>query len=123
MTTESKPATAPAAQKPATAAPAAAAKPETVAKPKAEPKPPRFSPTSKIRLLKDEKTGKNYGPGRDDTTINPKRPNTKSHTWFANYRDGMTIAELAEAFKKTGGSMNANLDWDSRHKFIEIVAG
>lgn len=120
------------AVKPTTTAPAAAAKPAVAAKPataaapkpKAEPKPPRFALTSKIKLLPvagENKEGKKYGATNDDKTVNPKRANTKSFTWFANYKDGMTIAELQEAYKTTGGSMNANLDWDIKHKFVEVV--
>lgn len=117
--TQTKPAATPAA---AAGKPASAPAAEKAAKPKAEPKPPRFAPTGTIKLLKDEKSGKSFGPGKDDTTINPKRKDSKSHTWFANYKDGMTIAELQEAYKKTGGSMNSNLDWDIKHKYVEYVA-
>lgn len=122
MTTESKPAAAPvAAAKPASAP---AEKPAAAPKPKAEPKPPRFHPAGTVKMLpvdKDEKNRK-YGPGNDDTTVNPKRANTKSHTWFANYRDGITIKDLAAAYEKSGGSMTSNLDWDIKHKFVEYVA-
>lgn len=116
MTTESnaKPATAaPATAKPATAAAAAAPKP------KAEPKPPRYNPKGTIHLLKD-KDGKQYGTG--EGLVNPKRVGTKAHTAFSNYVDGATIEATAAKFEKTGGSMNANLDWDIKHGFLEYRA-
>lgn len=117
MTTEANQAK-PAAAAAAPAAAKPADKPAAAAKPKAEPKPPRFEPTGTIKLLKD-KDGKQYGTG--EGLINPKRANTKAHTWFANYKDGMTIAQLTEAFTKSGGSMNSNLDWDAKHGFVEYV--
>lgn len=95
-----------------TAAPATAPKAE--AKPKAPPKPPKFNPDAKITLLTD-KEGKKYGVDN-----NPKRANSKSAVWFANYKDGMTVRQLAEAYQKTGGSMNANLAWDIEHGFISV---
>lgn len=95
------------------AAPKPAAK---AAKPKAEPKPPRYNPKGTVVMLAD-KDGKKYGPDH-----NPKRAGTKAATWFANYKDGITIADLEEAYKKTGGSMNQNLDWDIKHKFVEYKA-
>lgn len=107
--------------KPAAAAGAAPAK---AAKPKAEPKPPRYAPEGTITLLKDKEGKVQYGPVTDEKatplpTKNPKRAGTKSATWFANYKDGMTIAELSKAFEKTGGSMNSNLDWDIKHGFVQ----
>ena len=106
-----KPATAPAAAGTAAAAP----------KPKAEPKPPRYHPEGTITLLADPKDAtKKYGTG--EGLVNPKRAGTKAHAAFANYKDGMKIADLAKAFEKTGGSMNANLDWDIEHNFVKYNA-
>lgn len=101
--------------KPATAAPAKAP-----AK-KAEPKPPRYNPAGTITLLKDKEGKVQYAAvtnaeAKPLPTKNPKRG--KSATWFANYKDGMTIADLSKAYEKTGGSMNANLDWDIKHGFV-----
>lgn len=95
------------------------AAPPKAAKPKAEPKPPRYAPTGTITMLKTKDGKSTYGAVTDEKagTVNPKR--NKSNTWFANYRNGITVAELAKAYEKTGGSMNANLDWDIKHGFVQ----
>ncbi len=47
---------------------------------------------------------------------NPKRVGTKAHGRFKLYRDGMTTAEFLEA-----GEERVDLNWDTKHKFIEVV--
>ena len=49
-------------------------------------------------------------------TENPKKAGTASHTRFAVYKTGMTVAE----FLKAGGK-RADLDWDVSHKFVSIA--
>src|SRR5690606_554295 len=110
-----KTAAAPAAAKPATAAPKAE-------KPKREPRVAKYDPKGTVHFKKDEKSGKMYGRETNDTTINPKRKNSKSEVWFGNYREGITIEELAKAYEKTGGSLTSNLDWDIKHGFVEYRA-
>jgi hypothetical protein len=47
---------------------------------------------------------------------NPKRPGTASHKRFQLYRPGQTVAEFLAA-----GGTRADLRWDQKHKFIELV--
>jgi hypothetical protein len=59
---------------------------------------------------------------------NPKRPNSKAHMVFSQYRDGMTVGEFCDAVNATvnaDGSSNTgagtpNLVYDARHGFISI---
>ena len=53
---------------------------------------------------------------------NPKRPGSKSHTAFAQYRDGMTVQEYIDAMERIGMGKVAtpNLVYDSAHGFIQI---
>lgn len=105
---------------PKTAATAAAAKPAEAkaAKPKAEPKPPRYLDAGTISLGKN-KEGKQYGTGADQ--VNPKRG--KAAERFANYKDGMTIADLRKASEKTGAAyVNPDLDWDIKKGFVTYNA-
>ena len=48
-------------------------------------------------------------------TENPKRIGTATHRMYAQYRDGMSVAE----FRKIGGTASS-LRWDIRHKFISV---
>jgi hypothetical protein len=48
---------------------------------------------------------------------NPKRPNSKAFAAFANYRDGMTIAEFADA---VGKEATGHLVYDAKHGSITI---
>lgn len=122
MATEQKTATA-AAPAAGSAAAAAAAAPAKAAKPKAEPKPPRYLPTSTLNFKKKPDSDITYGPVTDEAkkTVNPKRAGTKAHTAFSQYEQGITIAKLEEKMKTAGVALNANLDWDIKHGFIEIV--
>jgi len=48
-------------------------------------------------------------------TENPKKPGSESHTRFALYSDGMTVAAFLEA-----GGRKADLSWDCEKGFITI---
>ncbi len=48
---------------------------------------------------------------------NPKRPNSKAFAAFSNYRDGMTIAEFADA---VGKEATGHLVYDAKHGSISI---
>lgn len=56
---------------------------------------------------------------------NPKRPGTKSHTYWGLYKTGQTVAEFAAAHKKAnaGFTPGAVLAWDSNPKrgFIAVL--
>lgn len=54
---------------------------------------------------------------------NPKREGSASHTRFAIYKAGMTVAAYVEACVKAGSkrrAARADIDWDTKHKFIEV---
>ena len=70
-----------------------------------------FAATAKITLGKNGE-GKKY----DASENNPKRKGSKSHAIFSKYRDGMTVAEAAEA-----GVSGADLTWDVKHGYISIA--
>jgi hypothetical protein len=79
---------------------AKAAKPK--AKPNGERKPRgAFDPEAKISLLVSE---------------NPKRKKSKSHTVYALYKDGMSVADFISA-----GGNYADLRWDVKHKFVRVA--
>lgn len=48
---------------------------------------------------------------------NPKRPSSKAHAAFANYRTGMTVKEFMDA---VGTEATGHLQYDTAHQFISI---
>lgn len=98
---------------------AANAAPKTDAKEKAPAKEkvvkaPKYAGTSTIKLLSD-KDGKQFGADH-----NPKRAGSASALRFANYSDGLTIAELLEK-GDSQATVFADLDYDIKKGFIEVV--
>ena len=65
-------------------------------------RPGAVAPSAVIRLL---------------ATTNPKKPGSESHTRFAIYSDGMTVAEFLEK-----GGRKADLSWDCEKGFISLTA-
>ncbi len=82
------------------ATPAGATTP--AAKPVATRGPRGVAETAKITLVKAE---------------NPKRPGSKAHEAYANYKDQMTVAEFCDAVGKDG---TPHLVYDTAHGFITI---
>lgn len=70
-----------------------------------------YPATSKLKFGAD-KEGKPYG--KDN---NPKRPGTATHTRFAGYRDGMTIAQALET-----GLTEADVAHDLKKGFVKVAA-
>lgn len=55
---------------------------------------------------------------------NPKKAGSAAFKRFALYKDGMSIAAFKQAVKDKGDPVSlasADLRWDSKHKFIQIV--
>jgi len=55
---------------------------------------------------------------------NPKKPGSASAARFSLYKDGMSVAAYKEAVKSAGQPIrlaSADLLWDVKHKFIELV--
>lgn len=48
---------------------------------------------------------------------NPKKPGSKAHARFANYKSGQTVEEALKA-----GLRRDDLAWDTAHGFIKIEA-
>lgn len=75
---------------------------------KAEPKPdPKLG--KKIKLVAEK---------------NPKREGSASHARFALYRNDITVEAYLEACVKKGQqrrAARADIDWDTKRKFIELV--
>lgn len=93
-----------------TEANAKAAKPAK--EPKA-PKPPKYGDNDVIKLMSDAE-GKQYGKDH-----NPKRTGSASAIRFANYTDGMTVAELLK-MGDTQAKVFGDLDYDQAKGYIEI---
>lgn len=84
------------------AAEAAAEAVEAIARAKGPRGPRGVAEDAKIHLL---------------VQANPKRPGSKAHAVFENYRHGMTVKEFTEA---VGGDATAHLVYDAKHGHIKI---
>lgn len=93
---------------------AAAPKPEKVAKPPKEPKAKPFAEDQVITFGAD-KNGKKY----DAAENNPKRPATKAHEQFAQFKDGQTVGEYVKAIGAEGAAYG-ELKWSADQGFIHI---
>jgi hypothetical protein len=74
---------------------------------------PRGVPIDAVIHLLEDKDGKKFGPHH-----NPKKPGSKTHERFAQYVDGMTIAQALEL-----GITSADLVYDVGKSFISITGG